>query len=139
MAAVPQEGLPADFDLIQRLYTRLDGDDAPAAEELQAGVAVAARCCRAVREAGVMSKNESADDINTEDLKYLLADFYHGALVQQLSGPGVRPDRGCNAVVMRATPSVAAACWWTVERPPLSPPLSFVAHVCCAIALLMLG
>ena len=55
-------------------------------QELASVVSLAASCSRAVRVCGVMSKNETADDINTEDLQYILVDFYHGMLVQQLSG-----------------------------------------------------
>ncbi len=54
------------------------------------GVALAARCSRAVREAGVMSRNERVEDINTEDLRYLLVDYYHAGLLQAMQGPSVR-------------------------------------------------
>jgi hypothetical protein len=84
-----QESLGEDFARVQATFLVLEGDSPPSVPALLDCVGVATRCSRAIRELGIMSKNERVEDMNTEDLKYLLVDFYHAALLQQVHGPGV--------------------------------------------------
>jgi hypothetical protein len=104
-----------DFGRVQATFLALDGDSPPSLPAILECVGVALRCSRAVRDLGIMSKNERVEDINTEDLKYLLVDFYHAALLQQVHGPGVRgPHVGRAAQGGSTSP--------TPHTPPHTPP-----------------
>lgn len=84
------EALSTLFLKAQRLYSEIDGssaagNDPDLQKQIREGIALFQRCSRLVRSAALFSSNESADELPTEHLRYLLTEFYIGDLARRIS------------------------------------------------------
>jgi hypothetical protein len=88
--------LPARFAAAEAVCERAeDGGLRGSADEQASAVAVAAaemeRCMLAVRRHAIFSPNEEAEDVNTEDLKYVLGEYHLAKISSRLSPIGGGP------------------------------------------------
>ncbi len=89
--------LATTFDAVEALFLRLDGPEPPSEEQIQTGIQQVVACSRAIRELGVLSANEEAADMLTEDLRYLLAEFFIGRFTLASLSASNRLKQVCEA------------------------------------------